>query len=149
MKGIIKGIIKFFKGIIKFKRYEDRKLYCVYIDVDGLKLINDGWSHKKGDQALKKIAKVLKAVLRKVDIVFRLGGDEFLVLMVGANELGLVRFFEAVSEKLKQISIGPSLSVTMGVAFWKKGLSLNALIHKADIDLLRQKKQKYKKGLNG
>lgn len=57
-----------------------------YCDMDGLKKINDSYGHKEGDFALKKAAQLLKNSFRSVDIIARIGGDEFTVLAVDTAE---------------------------------------------------------------
>ena len=51
-------------------------------DVDGLKLTNDIFGHAAGDRLLKKVAEVLRNVCRKDDIIARIGGDEFIILLL-------------------------------------------------------------------
>lgn len=57
----------------------------VYLDVDGLKMVNDTSGHGEGDLALKDVANVLRGSLRKTDLAARLGGDEFALLLPGAE----------------------------------------------------------------
>jgi diguanylate cyclase (GGDEF)-like protein len=57
----------------------------VYLDVDGLKRVNDTHGHGQGDLALKDVANVLRGSLRKKDLAARLGGDEFALLVLGAD----------------------------------------------------------------
>lgn len=59
-----------------------RKAYIIYGDLDHLKEINDSWGHPEGDYALKSLASILKDSLRSTDIIARIGGDEFLALVV-------------------------------------------------------------------
>ena len=58
-----------------------RALSLVYIDLDNFKIANDTLGHEKGDEILKSVVKVLTENLRRPDVVARIGGDEFLVLM--------------------------------------------------------------------
>lgn len=53
----------------------------IFLDVNGLKLMNDAFGHQKGDELLKKVANILKRSIRKSDIAARWGGDEFLVIL--------------------------------------------------------------------
>ncbi|HEV7589596.1 MAG TPA: diguanylate cyclase, partial [Longimicrobium sp.] len=55
----------------------------LFIDIDGLKAINDAHGHAAGDQALREAAALLRATFRKTDVLARLGGDEFAVLLIG------------------------------------------------------------------
>ena len=65
---------------MRAKRYH-LDLSCMMIDLDNFKDINDHYGHQKGDQVLKRTAKLIKQNLRDVDVVGRYGGDEFLVIL--------------------------------------------------------------------
>jgi diguanylate cyclase (GGDEF)-like protein len=58
----------------------------LFVDIDGLKRINDSFGHKAGDEALIQVAEVLASAVRKSDCVARLGGDEFGILLAHATE---------------------------------------------------------------
>lgn len=58
----------------------------IFGDLNGLKLINDGFGHKMGDLAIKESANIIKRAVRKEDIISRFGGDEFLVLLPNTSE---------------------------------------------------------------
>ena len=66
--------------LIRTKRY-GLSLSCMMIDLDHFKLINDKFGHPRGDQVLKQVAAMIKNCVRKVDIVGRYGGDEFLIIL--------------------------------------------------------------------
>jgi diguanylate cyclase (GGDEF)-like protein len=68
----------------------------VYLDVDGLKQLNDTQGHAAGDLALKEVAAVLRAPLRKKDFAARLGGDEFALLLPGADPT----FAQGIAEQI-------------------------------------------------
>lgn len=71
--------------IARVSRYgEDAAM--LFVDIDGLKRINDSFGHKAGDEALIQVANVLTSGVRKSDCVARLGGDEFGVLLTHATE---------------------------------------------------------------
>lgn len=92
---------------------ENYPLTLVMADVNGLKLINDSFGHKKGDELLKKTAEVIKKGCRSNDIVSRMGGDEFLVLLTctdSAETEKLVNRIKSLCEKEKVASINLSIS---------------------------------------
>ncbi len=62
-------------------RRHERNLSLLFVDVDRFKQINDAYGHQVGDRVLREVARILTANLRKIDYVFRYGGDEFVVLM--------------------------------------------------------------------
>lgn len=74
------GLLLFGKQLQMAKR-NNMKLSVCYIDFNDLKDINDTYGHQEGDEALKRVADYLKDVLRAIDIVCRLGGDEFLIVL--------------------------------------------------------------------
>jgi len=85
-------------------------------DVNGLKLINDGFGHSKGDELLIEIAKILKSCCRKEDIVSRIGGDEFGILLPKTDSQAAQRICDSIYDTCKVYaldgrSIYPSISV--------------------------------------
>lgn len=68
-------------------RRDKKPLALLFIDLNNLKTINDSFGHKEGDRAINDAAAILKETFRESDIVSRVGGDEFCVLMTADNEL--------------------------------------------------------------
>jgi len=112
------------------------------IDVDHFKSINDTWGHAAGDDVLIGIVRTLRSRLRPLDGVFRLGGEEFAVLLSGAGlREGLV-----VAETLRRLIAGtrllasPGVSVSIGVSELHAGQSPDGLMAAADAAVYRAKK---------
>jgi len=74
------GLLLFGKQLQLAKRNKSKLSIC-YIDVDGLKEVNDTYGHQEGDEVLKLVGGFLKEATREIDIVCRLGGDEFLLVL--------------------------------------------------------------------
>jgi len=72
-------------AIDRVTRYDDAGA-LLFVDIDGLKMINDSFGHQAGDEALIQVAQMLSQGVRKSDCVARLGGDEFGILLERANE---------------------------------------------------------------
>ena len=70
----------------------------VMIDLDHFKAVNDTYGHAVGDEALRFLTQMCKKHLRQIDVIARIGGEEFAVLLPGTNETGAM----AVAEKLRQ-----------------------------------------------
>lgn len=91
----------------------------LYIDLDGLKWINDHLGHSAGDEAIKKTSVLLRCCLRPSDIIARLGGDEFVTLIPDANGLDvkevLARIEEAVRKENTKFGRAFDLSFSVGV----------------------------------
>lgn len=75
-----RGFLDLSKQSLMFAQRMKKDAMLIFIDLDGLKRINDTWGHMSGDTAITGAAIVLKATFRQVDIIARLGGDEFVVL---------------------------------------------------------------------
>ena len=86
-------------------------------DMNGLKLINDAFGHEMGDRALKRVAELMKKVFRKEDIVCRIGGDEFVVLLPQTSEQVALNIAKRIKEKCL---VNPldfiKISISLGVA---------------------------------
>lgn len=93
----------------------------ILVDVDRFKSVNDTYGHAVGDEILRRVAKRLKESFRSTDYVFRIGGDEFAVLMMDVSEA----FRHTVEEKLASLKKGlvcpeeglPEITLSIGVAF--------------------------------
>jgi len=71
--------------IDRVARYQE-KAAMLFVDVDGMKTINDSFGHQAGDEALAQIARLLVGGVRKSDVVARIGGDEFAILLGHSDE---------------------------------------------------------------
>ena len=93
----------------------------ILVDVDRFKSVNDTYGHAVGDEILRRVAKRLKESFRSTDYVFRIGGDEFAVLMMDVSEA----LRHTVEEKLASLKKGlvcpeeglPEITLSIGVAF--------------------------------
>ena len=112
------------------------------VDVDDFKSINDGYGHPRGDEVLKEISRRLKSRLRYNDMLFRIGGDEFLAINPSVLDQGekIEKRFEREKEKLSHFSMegGPQVRFSYGTSagpFQK----IRGLIQKADDGMYRHK----------
>ncbi len=117
----------------------------LFIDVDGLKSINDYLGHAAGDHLLYSIANRLRQVVRPEDFVARLGGDEFVVLLGPSTpfeEIGEVasRLLDAIAQPLAVAGQGISRTACVGIALGTPGeVGAEKLMRDADIALLAAK----------
>lgn len=110
-------------------------------DLDNLKQINDQHGHSSGDEVIRRVAQVLISQVRPSDQVFRLGGDEFLVLLSGEGETGAQVFITRIQGLLAQESgTVPGVSVSVGTALYPEDeQEAPHLIRIADERMYRQK----------
>lgn len=114
-------------------------------DINGLKLINDTLGHDKGDKLLTTCAQVIKRALRRSDILARIGGDEFVVLLPRTDEITGKRILERIQlsiDKNNQEHPGLPLSVSFGMATADTPEQPLKEVYKKADDLMYQKKHK-------
>lgn len=113
------------------------------IDLDKFKEINDHYGHEVGDKVLKKVADAIFSNFRSDDLVCRIGGDEFAVILIhlGPSLRNLILAkYETIAEKLKDGSDGiPPVTISTGVAFGEYRIGASALFKNADRALYRAK----------
>ena len=111
----------------------------ILVDVDHFKAVNDTYGHAVGDQILKKVAAVLTQSFRSVDYVFRIGGDEFAVIMVEmTSDLSytILNKIEAANETLSHPADGlPPVTLSVGAAFIDRPNPEKSLFQDADTAL--------------
>jgi len=125
------------REFLRARRYR-RPLSLIYIDLDGFKSINDRFGHLFGDEILRGASIAMRAVLRSTDLIARIGGDEFSVLLPETNLEGgrrvankLRKALTAYSERLDPII--PALSFCGGVGqLRREDKSIDDLIARAD-----------------
>lgn len=134
---------------------KEGKHALVLIDIDYFKQVNDNLGHAKGDEVLVELGTILKKTFRKSDIIGRIGGDEFIVLLkdYGLDQL-IISKMELISEQFnkeykneKESGTSFGVSVSIGIAIYSKdGRRFDELYRNADIALYNSKnsgKNKY------
>jgi diguanylate cyclase len=157
-KGINEKLDIIFKEALYVKDHPDSKrsfhvdnLSIIYIDLDDFKKINDNYGHNIGDEVLKKLSFVVKEEIREIDVIGRMGGEEFVVALVGATEEDAYKKSERIRTAIKdnlKIEEFPNLNVTgsIGIASVKKTESktISELITMADKAMYEAKKNRGK-----
>lgn len=124
-----------------------QSLSVLSVDIDHFKKINDNWGHAGGDLALVSFAGVAASLGRKVDFCGRIGGEEFVFILPGANLAAANDFGNKLREKLAEtpVEISPEksiqLTVSAGIAMLDKGESLESLLARADDAMYKAKEQ--------
>jgi diguanylate cyclase (GGDEF)-like protein len=131
-------------------RQDHRTFTVLYLDLDGFKSINDDLGHAIGDQLIEHTARRLELCVRKDDMVARVGGDEFIVLLQDVASPDVSRIAEKIVDSLSIpfLLADKALTITtsIGVATYPHdGADVNALIHSADSAMYEAKRN----GKNG
>lgn len=123
----------------------------IVADIDLLKRINDEYGHYEGDNSIKMIAGILKSVTRSSDIVARIGGDEFALILPESNEKIVKKIISRIEKKFKNINkqIDFNLSLSVGYAIKNNTEEdLNEVFKKADKNMYKNKNFKKKKSID-
>jgi diguanylate cyclase (GGDEF)-like protein len=121
-------------------------LALVLADLDDFKTVNDRHGHAAGDETLRALANVLRETLRESDLAGRWGGEEFLLLLPGADADGAAELADRLRVALAAHPIhgpaGPfSVTASFGVAAHQPGVGADALFAAADRALYRAKRE--------
>jgi diguanylate cyclase (GGDEF)-like protein/PAS domain S-box-containing protein len=120
-------------------RRGDGRFVVAFVDVDGLKRVNDRDGHAAGDHVLQTLAAILRSNLRSFDPIVRYGGDEFVCGLGGVDPEGVERRFGAIDQEL-QDAVG--VGITVGLASLLPDDTLDKLISRADAALLDGKRRR-------
>lgn len=115
------------------------------LDMDGLKKINDSFGHFAGDEALRRVARLVRSCLRGEDLVARLGGDEFAVLLPNTRQRERDRIIARMNRMLSHSNRqnpGLPLAISIGAATAQPGESLRRALEEADQRLYEEKRRK-------
>jgi diguanylate cyclase (GGDEF)-like protein/PAS domain S-box-containing protein len=106
---------------------------CIFIDIDRFKQFNDQFGHQRGDEILQRMARFLMRHVRADEPVIRLGGDEFLLVLVGSDETRT----EEVARRLQHAAArSASVPFSLGWAARRPGESLEQTLERADRNLI-------------
>ena len=124
-----------------------RGMLMFFIDVDGLKQINDSFGHSAGDQVLRQTTDALKSTFRDSDVVARLGGDEFAVLAIEASdhdEATILARFHGCLQAINAADAKSQFSLSVGVARfdYRTPEPVAKLMVRADQSMYEQKRSR-------
>ncbi|MEW9799469.1 diguanylate cyclase [Alteromonas sp. CYL-A6] len=141
----------YFKNVLGRAGVAQPELSLMTFDIDNFKQINDHYGHQAGDDVIREVAQIASATLRSNDILCRIGGDEFVVVLprtpLTLSEAIATRFLSTVADHVFMTKGGQALSVTvsLGIAHYapQPGIrcDIEALMEKADKALYQSKRE--------
>jgi len=131
------GIATLQREIDRARRTGSTGIVVVFLDVDGLKAINDNEGHAAGDELLRTVVTAIRERIRSYDIVFRYGGDEFVCVLVGVTPRQAERTINEIRRKLGTRTEGRTFSY--GMAQVAEDDTAQKVIARADAELYRER----------
>lgn len=127
------------------KRYE-QSMAVLMVDLDHFKCINDSFGHTIGDQILKQLVQTIKGEIRGSDVVFRYGGEEFVVLLTNTNQATALEVAERLRQsvnKMEQDRDGKAVnaSVSIGVSMLHPDDTVTRILERADFAMYNAKSE--------
>jgi len=126
------------------RRYRE-PLTLLFVDLDGLKAINDRHGHRAGSMALRKVGRIIRSELRETDVAARWGGDEFTLIAQKTDaETGMAladRIRRRIAEKMARWPLTASIGVATADPHNTPALEPTALLREADFAMYEAKKR--------
>ncbi len=115
----------------------------IYFDLNGLKIVNDKYGHQAGDLLLRSVVGACKKLLRESDLLFRMGGDEFMVLCPDTDKRGAFICAERMQDAVKAVTIvDQTVSFAYGIAHSSEDYKdMDDMLHSADSSMYECKKK--------
>jgi diguanylate cyclase (GGDEF)-like protein/PAS domain S-box-containing protein len=141
-----RGFYQTVEGMLLRNEHAGKYLVVLYLDLDGFKHVNDSLGHDAGDQVLVWVAEQLKECLRPYDVLARMGGDEFVVVIDGLDfpehaAKVAEKLIERVSARRHIDGIEATLGASIGIAVYPDcGTNLDGLLRAADIAMYEAKR---------
>ncbi|WP_099190843.1 diguanylate cyclase [Tepidibacter mesophilus] len=143
-----RGFFNIVEHKVKFAKRNKKGMLLFFIDIDGMKCINDNLSHNQGDCALVGAAKILKDTFNENDVLARIGGDEFAVLCMNVDESYgaklINRLMDRQSEFNNKHGYDFNISMSIGYSYFDPDnpIDIKELIARADKKMYKYKKSK-------
>ena len=150
MTGLINrrtGLLILEKELEKAKRLSANLTIC-FIDLDGLKFVNDNYGHFEGDWFIKSISNTLQDSIRSGDTAFRLGGDEFIIILTNCNLDEATIVLKRINDSIAAINTNSNKPFKIGFSYGFaehkifQAKTVDEFIHYADEQMYEDKKMK-------
>jgi len=127
----------------QMKRLKNKgNLTLAMIDIDNFKGINDNYGHLQGDRVLFNLSNLLERNVRGNDMVFRWGGEEFIILLPNTDEMGAVKVLERLRKNISEYDFNCKITISCGIVSIKEATDISQFIGMADKALYEAKKVK-------
>lgn len=137
------------RNVIKNSKRNKKSFALFFLDLDNFKFINDTLGHEAGDNFLVKVGNKLRQIFRECDMITRLGGDEFTILIEDIEDHAYVNIGKLAEKLVNELASNPifingrslSVSTSLGIAHYpENGLDSDTLLRNADIAMYSAKR---------
>ena len=113
----------------------------ISIDIDHFKSVNDDFGHDMGDRVIQDVASSIVERVRDTDLLFRVGGEEFILLVSDASQDRALTIAESIRERIEEIEFikDRTVTVSLGVAGYRHGEDIRAWLKRVDENLYKAK----------
>ena len=140
---------RFIEEAIVASKEDGENLIVAYVDIDGLKKVNDTFGHQEGDHLIKDVAKELIKGLKGTGKVVRVGGDEFLLLFKGPSLTTIEKLMEIISETTKERAKRKNrpytIDFSIGYSVYNQQDEIDTFVDKADEKMYESRLRKGKR----
>lgn len=137
-----RGLFASIPEMLVRSRSEHWPCSALVLDVDSFKQINDDYGHQVGDQVLRAVAVLLRDQMRSTDLVARIGGDEFVVVLAGATEAAAEQTAERLRQTLSLPEPLPPVGLSVGCVLGRARDTVESLLERADEAMYQNKAQR-------
>ncbi|MTI66071.1 MAG: GGDEF domain-containing protein [Firmicutes bacterium] len=136
--------LRVLKEMIKEAKIKNKDLTVCFVDIDNLKYVNDNLGHKEGDSLISNVSDIIINKLRKSDVLCRLGGDEFLLIMDNCNTLKAKKVLNRINLEIDKFNDFEGKNYKTGLSYGfaelKESINIDELIELADKEMYKNKK---------
>jgi diguanylate cyclase (GGDEF)-like protein len=126
---------------------EKKKFAICYCDINDLKFVNDNFGHHEGDSYIRAMVELIRSPIRASDRIYRVGGDEFVVLFALCDKIRVLSHIETINRELDHINSQPGAQYQMGLSFGVAEFdpthprTAESLLEEADREMYMNKQQ--------
>lgn len=145
------GFFKFADEIVHKSRTLRQDMFFLFLDLDGLKTVNDVYGHEQGDKMICEMADILRKTRQKEDLLMRYGGDEFVVFGKGISESELNEKVEEIRRAMAEANEKEDrkymidASIGSYIVPYSNSLPISQLIELADQEMYKEKREKHRR----
>lgn len=126
----------------ELRQRKRRDIAVVYLDLDRMKRVNDEHGHARGDEVLRLLARAARVTLRHGDVMARIGGDEFALILLDASLVEAEAAVRRLRARFEGKTAGLGVSFSAGIALAMDGEAAEELLARADVAMFREKRER-------